>query len=441
MFEKLSGWGGFPRLYTEKKIPKTIEELKRYLKEGSAIARGNGRAYGDSAISKKNTISMSQFNRFLEFDDDNGLLTVEAGVLLSDVIKIFLPKGWFLPVTPGTKFVSIGGMVAADVHGKNHFKNGSFGNYVKWIDILNSEGNIIRCSRKQNNEIFYWTLGGMGLTGIIINVAFFLKPIGSAWIKQKTLIAKNIKEAIDIFEKNLNSTYIAAWIDCNEKGNNLGRSLIMLGEHAKLNDLNKKHRDHPFLIKTKKAISIPFYFPSSFLNKFTIKMFNNLYFLKGKMSKKNILVDWNKYFYPLDNVLNWNKIYGKKGFVQFQCVIPLNYATIGITKLLEAISKYNSLSFLAVLKRFGKQNSYFSFPMEGYSIALDFPLNKKNLNLLNELDQITLKYHGRFYIAKDSRMQASTFLKSDKRIADYKAFRSKDMKSKFASNQSERLGL
>ena len=439
--EKLSGWGGYPKIISEIKKPKTIEELKGFIKDGSAIARGNGRSYGDSAISPKNTISMSEFNRFLAFNNKTGLLTVEAGVLLSDVIKIFLPRGWFPPVTPGTKFVSIGGMVSSDVHGKNHLKSGTFINYVKWIDLLNSEGEIIRCSREQNKEIFFWTFGGMGLTGIIINIAFSLKPIESAWIKQKTLIANNIKEVIEIFEKNLDWTYAAAWVDCSGKGMNLGRSVLMLGDHAKIYELNKKARVNPFCIKTKKPISIPLYFPSFFLNKFTIKIFNYFYYLKGKMSKEYTLVDWDKFFYPLDNVMDWNKIYGKKGFIQFQCVIPLPNATNALLKLLRTISQHNSLSFLAVLKRFGKQNTYFSFPMEGYSIALDFPLNKNNLELLNVLDRITLENKGRFYLAKDSRMKASTFLKSDKRIYEYKDFRSQDMKSKFLSNQSNRLGL
>ncbi len=439
--KKLSGWGGYPKIISEIKIPKTNKELKEFINIGSAIARGNGRSYGDSAISTKNTICMSEFNRFLDFNNQTGLLTVEAGVILSDVIKIFLPRGWFPPVTPGTKFVSIGGMVASDVHGKNHLESGTFINYVKWIDLVNSEGETIRCSREQNSEIFFWTFGGMGLTGIIINVAFFLKPVESSWIKQKTLIAKNIKEAIEIFENNLDQTYAAAWIDCSSKGNNLGRSLIMVGNHAKIDELNKQLRDKPFFTKTKKPISIPIYFPSFFLNKSTIKIFNYFYYLRGKISKKYTLVDWDKFFYPLDNVLDWNKIYGKKGFIQFQCVIPLPNATNGLSKLLETISQHNSLSFLAVLKRFGKQNSYFSFPMEGYSIALDFPLNKNNLELLNELDRITLENEGRFYIAKDSRMKASTFLKSDKRIYAFKAFRSQNMKSKFSSNQSNRLGL
>ena len=439
--EIISGWGLYPKIKAKINRPRSLSELRDSLKVSSLIARGNGRSYGDSSINETNTIDMRHFNRFLHFDEKSGLLIAQAGVLLEDVINTFLPKGWFLNVSPGTKFVTLGGMVAADVHGKNHHVDGSFGNFIDWIEIINKDGQIVRCSRKENSDLFFWTIGGMGLTGIIMNVAFFLKPVETGLIKQKTLVARNISHAIELFERNLNSQYLVAWIDCYSKGKNLGRSLIMLGEHAKKREIFSGLKLNPLKISIKRRISIPFYFPSFVLSKFSVKIFNYFFYLKGKFSKTKRIIDWDTYFYPLDKILNWNKIYGSKGFAQFQCVIPLENSKKGITDLLECISKSKSSSFLAVLKRFGPQNSNFSFPMEGYSLALDFPINDKNLLLMNSLDELTIKYGGRFYLVKDSRMKKETFMHSDNRIENFKVFRNNNLNSNFQSAQSNRLDL
>ena len=225
------------------------------------------------------------------------------------------------------------------------------------------------------------------------------------------------------------------------KGKNLGRSLITLGQHAAVKELDLGYQKTLFSIKKKKKLSIPIYLPNFLLNNYSIRLFNYIYFLKGIISKKNRIVDWDTFFYPLDNIHNWNKIYGSRGFAQFQCVIPLHHSKKGITELLNCIANSKSSSFLAVLKRFGKQDSFFSFPMKGYSLALDFPINKTNLKLMNALDKITLKYDGRFYLAKDSRMKKTTFQKSDKRIQKFKKFRKTKLKQIFSSKQSQRLGI
>jgi len=437
----LSGWGRYPIIKTDLKSPKSINELVNVISKNNAIARGNGRSYGDSAISKNNTISMKKFNRIHKFNKKTGLLVVESGVLLSDIIDAFLPRGWFPIVTPGSKFVTVGGMVACDIHGKNHHKEGSFGNYIEWLDIVTTNGEIKRCSKKINSELFNWTIGGMGLTGVIIHIAFYLKPINTSWIKQKTLATKNIDHTIEIFENNLNFTYSVAWIDSSAKGNRLGRSLVMLGEHANLKDLNYDMKKNPLKVKNKKKIRIPFNFPSFILNPLTVQIFNSIYYFLGKTKKEISFVDYDDFFYPLDYLLDWNKIYGPRGFAQFQCVIPLKNASKGINELLETISRFKSNSFLSVLKRFGKQESYISFPMEGYTLTLDFPLTNKNINLMNRLDKITLKYEGRFYLAKDSRVNKDIFKNSDLRFKKYSNFRSSEMKKTFSSIQSKRLGI
>ncbi len=440
--KKISGWGGYPIKKANIIFPENIEQVLAEVKKGNLIARGNGRAYGDSSINEKKTINMKYLNHIISFDNSSGVLVVETGILLDDIIKTFLPRGWFPYVTPGSKFVTIGGLIAADVHGKNHHKEGSFGNYIEWFEIINSKGEIKKCSKNENSDLFKWTIGGMGLTGIIIKAAIRLRPIKTSWIKQKTLVAKNIDETLEIFENNMKATYSVAWINSTKSKDEIGQSLIMLGEHASVNELKKRDIQNPLRIKTKKSKIVPFYFPDWFLNKKLIKLFNSIYYFIGKNTSKEKLVYWDDYFYPLDKVLEWNKIYGRKGFVQYQCVFPIKNSKKGIIELLKEIDKSNISSFLSVLKRFGDQESSFSFPMKGYTIALDFPVNKHTLDLLDKLDEITLKYEGRFYLAKDARMKKEIFKRSDNRIQDFINFRNQNNFDKdFQSSQSSRLEL
>lgn len=438
----LSGWGRYPILDAQVKNPRSEQEIFDFLAKGNAIARGNGRSYGDSSLSESNTISMKYFDRILSFNRETGQLVVEAGVILSDLIETFLPSGWFPYVTPGTKYVTVGGMIAADVHGKNHHKDGSFGRYVEWIDIVVASGEVKRCSRTENSELFEWTIGGMGLTGIILRAAIRFRPIKSAWIVQKTIAAQNIKQAIEIFEKSKDYTYSVAWIDCLKKGSGLGRSLVMLGEHASTEELPPNFVKRPLFSPLKRKVSVPFEFPNWVLNKFSVRFFNAIYFWYRKHQSKNQIVDWDSYFYPLDKLINWNKIYGTKGFAQYQSVVPLTQAESGLCELLETISNSGSGSFLSVLKRFGPQDSRFSFPMEGYTLALDFPISNRNLNLMTELDKITMKHGGRFYLAKDARLSKQDFLKSEKRAIDFIKYRKSGVAADvYNSAQSERLGL
>ena len=438
----LAGWGRYPRIDATVSAPRSIEELQVLAQQGNVIARGNGRAYGDSAVSAQNTIQMKHFNRMLAFDAEQGQLEAEAGVLLADVIDAFLPRGWFPSVTPGTKFVTLGGMIAADVHGKNHHKDGSFGTCVGWIDVLTADGTVQRCSKTQNTELFEWTIGGMGLTGIILRAAVRLRPVTSPWIEQRTLVAENISHAIELFEQSHDATYSVAWIDCLQTGAALGRSLVMLGEHADETAVPPQHRKTPLYIPPKRKLNIPTEFPGWALNSFSVRAFNALYYWNGKRKPERQLVDWDSYFYPLDAILGWNKIYGRHGFAQFQCVIPLARAEPGLRELLDAIAKAGAGSFLAVLKRFGAQESRFSFPMEGYTLALDFPINARTLALMNQLDSITLQHGGRFYLAKDSRMSRDVFKQAEHRADGYRQYRAEaGLLNAYSSAQSERLGL
>lgn len=440
----LSGWGRYPVLEARKLAPRSIEDLRdMVMAEPSLIARGNGRAYGDAAINQGATVETRHLNHMLAFDEENGLLTAEAGVQLGDIIDAFLPRGWFPMVTPGTKFVSLGGAIAADVHGKNHHVDGSFRSCVDWVDLMGSDGKITRCA--PGDDLFDLTLGGMGLTGVITRAAIRLRVVETAWMSQVTHPAPNLRAAMDIFETHQNATYSVAWIDCLATGEDAGRSLIMLGEHAvpeDLRDLSKDQRANPFDSPRKGRKTVPFDVPGFALNRFSVRAFNALYYWAGKRKTGPRIVDWDSYFYPLDAILDWNRIYGRKGFAQFQCVLPLATAEPGMRTLLDAISGEGAGSFLAVLKRFGAQDSAFSFPMEGYTLALDFPITPKTLRLLDRLDQITIDHGGRFYLAKDSRMSAATFKASDSRLGAFQQRRTdQNWQDKFTSAQSERLTL
>lgn len=440
---KLSGWGRYPVVEARTHRPRSMDALRALvLSEPNLIARGNGRAYGDSAINTSATIETRYLKQMVDFDPASGQLVAEAGVLLGDIIAAFLPRGWFPMVTPGTKFVTLGGAIAADVHGKNHHKDGSFRSCVDWVDVMGPDGAVRRCSPQDDVARFDHTLGGMGLTGIILRAAIRLRSVETAWIRKTTIAAPDLQAAMVAFEAAQDATYSVAWIDCLGTGANLGRSLVMLGEHAVSADLSSQQAQTPFRIKPKRKLSVPIDFPAFALNSLTVSVFNDLYYWAGARKTGTQLVDWDSYFYPLDAILGWNRIYGRKGFAQFQCALPLDCSEAGLTALLAEIAKTGLGSFLAVLKRFGKQDSAFSFPMEGYTLALDFPVKPKTLALLERLDQITIAHGGRFYLAKDSRMSAETLSASDTRAADFHAHRdSNGYTSRFRSAQSERLAL
>ncbi|MEL6266357.1 MAG: FAD-binding oxidoreductase, partial [Pseudomonadota bacterium] len=249
--EELAGWGRFPRLPCRVARPADQAGVAEALATGPAIARGMGRAYGDSALGPGTVVDMRAQNRFLDFDAETGLVTVEAGVVLADVIATFLPRGWFPPVTPGTKFVSIGGMIASDVHGKNHHRDGSFGAFVAWLDLMGPDGTVRRCSPQENAELFAHTVGGMGLTGVILRAAFRLRRVESAWIRQEMVVCPDLDAAMAAFEAHGERTYSVAWIDCLASGAALGRSLLMLGEHAVAADLDGDKARAPFEVPRK----------------------------------------------------------------------------------------------------------------------------------------------------------------------------------------------
>ena len=420
---RLAGWGRFPVHGCSVSAPRDEAELRAAVLRGAAIARGNGRAYGDSALSRENTISTRRLNRMLAFDPARGRLVAEAGVMLHDVIATFLPRGWFPAVTPGTKFVTVGGMIAADVHGKNHHRDGAFSNFVDWIDLMGPDGVVRRCSRDEEPERFAWTFGAMGLTGVVLRAAVRLRAVQSGWIDCRTIAAPRLRAALEALERADAATYSVAWIDCLSRGDALGRSLIMTGEHLARDALGPDESAEPFPRARKALVSVPWTLPSAVLNRYSVRAFNRLYYRRGSRDAPRRPVHWDSFFYPLDRILAWNRIYGRDGFAQFQCVLPPEASAAGLEALLERISGEGQGSFLAVLKRLGEQDSPFGFPRSGYTLALDFPIGPRTADLLEGLDRIALEHGGRFYLAKDSRMSPRTLRESDGRTADFVAMR------------------
>lgn len=404
----LSGWGRFPRAKCSSYRPERMAGIPQIIKFGQNekyIARGYGLSYGDASLNRGNgVILMERIDRFLMFDPETGLLRCEAGVQLAEIIKYFLPRGWFLPVTPGTKFCSIGACVACDVHGKNHHRDGSLCNFVEEISLLVPSGEVIRCSRKEKADLFLATIGGMGLTGIVLEVAFYLRPVKSAYISVDYIRTKNMGETLASFNEFDNQyTYSVGWLDCLAEGSSFGRGALMFGNHAEPAESTSLD-----VIKAR-SITIPFDLPTGILNKYSLKLFNFLYYNAHKPCK-NVLIDYDKFFYPLDKVLQWNRVYGKNGFLQYQCVVPHEGAVDTLTHILESVRKSDTLPFLTILKRMGdSSDGILSFPMPGYTLALDFPLISGVLDLLTALDETVLGAGGRVYLAKDARLSAEHF--------------------------------
>ncbi|SHF00196.1 FAD-binding oxidoreductase [Chryseobacterium takakiae] len=407
--QKVTNWGNFPIVEKEMRSEDSFQKIKEFvLTHNEVIARGNGRCYGDASLGE-HIFSTKKLNKFISFDRLNGVIECESGVLLSDVLEIAVPQGYFLFVTPGTKFVSVGGAIASDVHGKNHHSEGCFSEYVIEFKLMIETGDIITCSREENPGKFWSTIGGMGLTGIILTAKFRLKNIQTAYIRQESIKAENLDEIFKLFEESESWTYNVAWIDCLQKGKNIGRSILMRGEHAFQHELPQKFRDQPLRLKKKFEPKVPFYFPGFVLNAFTVKIFNYFYFKKQSKKEVTDFIDYETFFYPLDFVRDWNRIYGKSGFIQYQMMIPKEKGKEGMRKILETIANSGNGSFLAVLKLYGKENphAYNSFPFEGYSLALDFKVNSKLRKLIDRLDDIVEEYHGKIYLTKDSMSRSS----------------------------------
>jgi FAD/FMN-containing dehydrogenase len=436
MKKALSGWGRYPVVEAELFTPSTVGEVQRVLRSsgvGRFTPRGLGRSYGDSSLGHA-MLSSARLAHFLSFDDLTGLLHCGAGVSLNDILEVFVPKGWFLPVTPGTRFVTVGGAIASDVHGKNHHVSGCFCDHVEFLDICLDADRVVRCSPRQEPDLFRATCGGMGLTGMVISAAIRMKRIGGSFIDQTTYKAGDLGESLDLFDAHADKPYSVAWIDCLAQGDTLGRSLLMIGDHAAAGEL----RAGP-----SPRISMPVDMPSALLNPFSIRAFNELYYQRIRKSPVNGRVHYAPFFYPLDSIGEWNRMYGRQGFTQYQFVIPKGAGREAMASILRRIAESGKGSFLAVLKAFGKQNAnLLSFPMEGYTLALDFKIEKSLFPLLEKLDAMVLDYGGRLYLTKDARMSGETFRRGYPGWERFREVRERyGVLARFQSMQSRRMGI
>lgn len=437
------GWGRFPAIEGLVERPSTIEQLRaRVLSGRSLIARGNGRAYGDAALNELGTVSMLRFNRLLDFDVGTGQLVCEAGVLLDELLDVFVPRGWFPPVVPGTRFVTVGGMIAANVHGKNHPAAGAFGNHVAWLDLITADAELVRCSSTTRSELFAMTLGGMGLTGIVVRACLQLRRIPSAYLLRRRIVAADLATTLAAFQSNSTSSYAVAWIDCLARGRSSGRALVDVAEHAELADLPANLQEQPYYVPARRSLSLPFTPPFSPLNSLTVRGFNACHFRLGRLSAAVALPDFNSWFFPLDRIAHWNRLYGPRGFTQYQCVLPLAAAESGLAALLQEIAHAGCGSFLSVLKRLGSWSGGLSFPADGYTLALDFAWSETVAALLARLDAIVLAHGGHLYLAKDARLDREHFDRMQPQAARFREGRAAmGAAPVFQSLLSRRLGL
>ncbi|HUY91183.1 MAG TPA: FAD-binding oxidoreductase [Pirellulales bacterium] len=443
----LTGWGNGPSQRCLVWEPRDRSQCAAALASGGSnnyIARGLGRSYGDPAVNGgQGVLLSSRLRRMLVFDPASGRLTCEAGVSLAEIIDVFLPRGWFLPVTPGTKFVTVGGAIAADVHGKNHHRDGSLGNFLDEFSLLGADGVVRNCSRLENADLFWATLGGMGLTGVILQASIRLRKVDSAYVEVCYRRARDLDEALGLFEGgDADYRYSVAWIDCLARGGRLGRSVVMQANEAAPGAVLKEFGGDPLAPPRRPHKSVPCHLPAGALNPWTVAAFNKLYYAAHRNSVR--LVDYDRFFYPLDAVSHWNRIYGKRGFVQYQILLPRETSRAGLVSILERLVGSRRASFLAVLKSSGAASpSPLSYLFPGHTLALDLPNTGDDLvRLMHELDDALVAFGGRVYLAKDSVTRKEAFAAMYPRLPEFLNLKSRiDPEGRFSSSQARRLGL
>lgn len=429
---RLSGWG---RQFVNG------EELQPETLEGAppVLFRGLGRSYGDSSLpaaSSPTVVTTTRANRIISFDPATGVLRAESGFSLADMNRTFLPRGWFTPVTPGTAYVTLGGMVAADVHGKNHHVDGCFGSHVRRLKVRVADGRILECGPDLERELFLATVGGMGLTGQILEVEFGLRRIPTPWIWQESEKVSDIDEYIaKLKEAAPRWPMTVGWIDCLAKGAHMGRGFLMKGRWA------QAHEAPARFPKELPHFTFPFTAPEVMLSQPAVKAFNFALYATHFQKKKVGLVDPFRFFYPLDLIHDWNRMYGRRGFTQYQCVLPDSAGQGAARRFLEVLTKRGGASFLCVIKDCGPESpAYLSFPRSGISIALDIAVRDDTQELVDALNEHVLAEGGRIYLAKDHFTRPEHFRAMETRLSAFQAVRDRwDPNHTFKSAQSVRL--
>ena len=430
---KVESWGRVIQQNHQIMILNTYNYQKQILSQPAIkkLAYGMAKSYGDVCLNPTGIlVNTRQLDNFIKFDAKNGILVCQAGTLLKEIHEVIMPQGWMLPVTPGTQLITVGGAIANDIHGKNHHRYGTFGEHILELALIRTTGEMLTCSLTSNPDMFKATIGGIGLTGVITQATIQLKPIKSTFLTVENHAFKGMQE-FEILSQNSeeNWEYTVAWIDC------------LSGKHVKGIFMRANHLDDSsYLSSAKDGInhgSVPFTLPFSLFNKTSVQIFNQIYYLKNRQMKKTIQT-FEQFQYPLDGILNWNRIYGKKGFYQYQCVLPQQYSVKAVEEILDILKVFKQGSFLVVLKKFSNRPAagMLSFPMEGVTLALDLPnIGEKTLGLMHLLDQVVMGVAGRIYLAKDARMDSTFFMNSYPNFGYYSQFIDKGM----SSHLSQRL--
>jgi FAD/FMN-containing dehydrogenase len=433
---RLSGWGRFPVVEGYERQGEDLAQLAR----GAILSRGLGRSYGDASLppsSDHPVLNTTLADRLLAFDPETGRLRAEAGLSLREINRIFLPRGYFTPVTPGTQYVTLGGMVAADVHGKNHHAAGCFGEYVEALKMAVADGRVLEVTEEREPELYRATLGGMGLTGHILEVQFRMQPIESPWIWQESQRVSSLDALIArLRSASQEWPYTVGWVDCPKTGREMGRGIIHCGRWA------KRAEAPPHPPGFKRRLTVPFTFPEWTLSAWTARLVNEVIFLKHGGRVRRGIVSPEAFFYPLDAVLHWNRLYGRRGFTQYQCVLPPSTDGSTYRRFFDLFTSKGGTAFLCVIKDCGAEGKgTLSFLKPGISIALDMAIRGQHTrDLVDALNELVIELGGRVYLAKDVFTRAAHYRAMDPRLPAWEAARRRwDPERRFRSAQSVRL--
>ena len=440
---QLSGWGANLRSECELTEPEVPAELIGRLKERRLIARGLGRSYGDPALNAGGlVVGMRRLDRYLSFDASTATLTCEAGASLAQIIRDFGPRGFFPLISPGTKFVTVGGCIANDVHGKAHHAHGSFVNCVDSMRVLLASGDVVTCSRTEHPDLFWASFGGMGLLGIVLSATLRMMPVETAYYKETCSKAADLDELIKVLDDTEQTyPYSVSSLDVFARGKHLGRGVANLGDVAKLSDLPPELAKDPLRLQAEPKLRVPFNLPELTLNPLSMRLVNG--WIQFTQAHKGPITHYKDFTYPLDFVNDWYRAYGPRGFPQYQFVVPLQDGRQSMRRILSAIMSGGELPFLNILKRFGKASGWIlSFPTEGYTLAIDFPVRDKTVALLRRLDAMVLEAGGRIYLGKDSYVEPQMFRAMYPRVDEWLAIKAKyDPQNVFVSDLGRRVGL
>ena len=447
--QKIAGWGNYPATNAQVSLPRQVSDLQQATHHSEITVRGLGRSYGDQSIDARALIADTQrLHHFLDFDEELGILTCEAGVSLSDIITTLAPRGWFPVVNPGTKYVTVGGAIANDIHGKGHHRDGSFARYVLSFTIMIADGTVLTASRETHADLFWGCFGGLGLLGIILTVTLQLERIETTYYIQKAIRVKGLDEMLEALQAyDQHYRYSVAWINPQARKDRLGEGVLTVGNQASYSDLTKKLQRQPLKLHQPPRLTVPFFLPNFSLNPVSLTVLNRL--IHRVQYTHNPLSHYDKFLFPLDFVHYWNRGYGKRGFIQYQFVVPTEAGST-IRTILKTIANSHCLPFLNVLKKMGpgldesitQPPASLSFPREGFTFAIDFPVTQNLLPLTKQLDKLVLEAGGRIYLGKDALLEQDIFQQMYPHYAQWLEIKQQyDPQNRFTSSLARRLGL